>query len=270
MSMSYVVKIGLGGHTFIEELGNDPKASFEDQCKIVAACLDSGIRVIDTTYYQERVALGRVLKELGRRDEAHILAWNFFQKAGNTTDVLVKPSPYEAHHIDLMLGELQTDVIDTLVIHVHDDPAVMDQQTSLVREWIAVGKVKRAALGMVRMEDIQQLPIDSPVSCVLAPYNAFRREAEEIFKIARLRGFEVIGLSPFVRGWKLDEIGDDKQHAADILLRWAVSSELVDLVIVSMRKSEWVEANLKTLQHGGLTQEEAAKLDNWVSRFSNS
>ena len=73
-------KLGLGGHSFIEQLGNDPRASFEEQCGLVSACLDSGIRLIDTTYYQERVALGKVLQHLGRRNEAEIMAWNFFQQ----------------------------------------------------------------------------------------------------------------------------------------------------------------------------------------------
>jgi aryl-alcohol dehydrogenase-like predicted oxidoreductase len=74
-------------------------------------------------------------------------------------------------------------------------------------------------------------------------------------------------MSPFVRGWKLDEIGEDKLKAADILLRWAAHNELVDLVIVSMRKSEWVATNLGTLQRGALSQKEADQLESWVQRL---
>ena len=75
--------MGLGGHSFIQELGNDPEASFEEQCAIVAAILDSGIYWIATTYYRERVALGNVLQHLrGRRKEARITAWNFFREPG--------------------------------------------------------------------------------------------------------------------------------------------------------------------------------------------
>ncbi len=33
--MNYKSKLGLGGHSFIEALGNDPVASFEEQCSIV-------------------------------------------------------------------------------------------------------------------------------------------------------------------------------------------------------------------------------------------
>jgi len=44
------IKLGLGGHSYIAQLGNDPPASFEEQCALVAACLDGGIHVLDTTY----------------------------------------------------------------------------------------------------------------------------------------------------------------------------------------------------------------------------
>ncbi|MEK3911351.1 aldo/keto reductase [Paenibacillus sp. FSL H7-0331] len=259
-------KLGLGGHSFIEALGNDPVASFEEQCSIVAACLDNGIDVIDTTYYQERVALGKVLKQLGRRNEAHIQAWNFFQQLGKEND-LVGPTPYEEHHIDIMLEELGTDYIDTLVIHTHDDEVKLNMELELASRWIAEGTIKRAALGMLRLKDLAYVKSDSPISCVLAPYNAFRRDAEDTFCKAKTMGLEVIAMSPFVRGWKLDEIGEEKLKAADILLRWAAHSELVDLVIVSMRKSEWVATNLDTLQRGALSQEEADQLESWVQRL---
>ncbi|HEV2121698.1 MAG TPA: hypothetical protein VGW38_02850, partial [Chloroflexota bacterium] len=105
------VKLGLGGHSYIAQLGNDPPASFEEQCALVAACLDAGIRLLDTTYYQERVALGRILQYLGRRDEATVTGWNFFKQPGKE-DELVPWTPYTPAHIDVMLQELQTDRID--------------------------------------------------------------------------------------------------------------------------------------------------------------
>ncbi len=37
----------------------------------------AGIRMFDTTLQPERLALGKALHELGRRDEAYIIAWNF-------------------------------------------------------------------------------------------------------------------------------------------------------------------------------------------------
>ncbi|NBD23159.1 aldo/keto reductase [Paenibacillus glycinis] len=263
--MSMESKLGLGGHSFIAELGNDPHASFEEQCAIVTACLDNGIALIDTTYYQERVALGHVLKELDRRDEARIMAWNFFKQPGRENE-LVGYTPYEEHHLDLMLDELQTDEIDLLVIHAHDDTAKLLEELALAQDWVQAGKVKRVALGMAQLGHLRQLPAVHPVSAVLAPYNAFHPEAKEMFKTAKAMGMDAIALSPFVRGWKLDEIGADKDAAAGILLRWAAAEPLIDRVIVSMRKAEWVHANLRSVGRGPLTETEDAQLREWLAR----
>ena len=72
------IPLVLGGHSFISQLGNDLPASDQERYAIVESCLDCGIRWFDTTYQPERIALGRVLRGLGRRHEASILAWNFF------------------------------------------------------------------------------------------------------------------------------------------------------------------------------------------------
>ncbi len=255
-------KLGLGGHTFIAQLGNDPQPSFDDQCAIVAACLDHGILLMDTTYYQERRALGAVLQRLGRRDEAQITVWNFFHQPG--TDAAVVPStPYQPQHLPIMLAELQTSVIDLLVIHVHDDPAGLRRELELARRWRDEGKVKHIGLGMVQLAHLGHLPHDHPITHVLAPYNAFNQGAAAVFAAARKMGLRVIALSPFIRGWKLDEIGEDRPLVAELLLRWVTAQPLVDHVIVAMRRAEWVEANLSAEARGPLSDAEQARLRAW-------
>ncbi len=177
----------LGGHSFLEALGNDPAASFEEQCAIVAACLDSGIRRIDTTYYQERVALGRVLQTLGRRDEAAVLAWNFFRQPGREND-LVPWTPYAPHHLQIMLDELQTERIDLLVIHAHDDADGLRAEMERAAEWKAAGRVREVGLGMAQTKHLHDLPGDHPITHVLAPFNAFNRSAAALFVAVRARG----------------------------------------------------------------------------------
>ena len=260
------VKLGLGGHSYIAQLGNDPLASFEEQCALVAACLDAGIRLLDTTYYQERIALGQVLQHIGRRDEATVTAWNFFKHPGKEDD-LVPWTPYEPAHIDVMLDELQTDRIDLLVIHAEDDPATLQRELALAEMWAAAGKVRQVGLGMVGLRHLDQLPTRHPVTHVLVPYNAFNRDASAVFTRARELGLQTVAMSPFIRGWKLDEIGEDTAEVAAILLRWVVSQPLVDRVIVSMRKQAWVEVNLETVARGPLTTQEEARLAEWVARF---
>jgi aryl-alcohol dehydrogenase-like predicted oxidoreductase len=258
-------KLALGGHSYIEQLGNDPQPSFGEQCALVAACLDSGITLFDTTYYQERVALGRVLRELGRREEAQIAAWNFFAQPGQEDD-LGPWTPYEPHHIDLMLAELQTDRVDILVIHADDNERRLRRALDLAGEWVEAGKVRQVALGMVGMSHLRSLPQMHPVTHVFAPYNAFNREGLPVFEEAKRRGLNAVAMSPFIRGWKLDDIGEDKTLVADILLRWIAAQGVVDHVIVSMRRAEWVSANLASIARGPLTAEEEVRLAAWITR----
>lgn len=243
-------RLVLGGHSFIAPLGNDPEASFDEQCAIVAAFLDAGARWIDTTYYQERVALGRVLRHLGRRDEARILAWNFFQQAGREND-LVGPTPYQPEHLGVMLAELKTNRIDLLVIHAHDDTDGLNRELALAREWQAAGLVKSVGLGMVEARHLETLPDGHPVTHVLAPFNVFNPAAARTFEKAKATNRTTVAMSPFVRGWKMDEMvraaGADKADVADLLLRWTAFAPFVDYVDVSMRNAACVETNRLSL-----------------------
>ncbi|MFC5649946.1 aldo/keto reductase [Paenibacillus solisilvae] len=259
-------KLGLGGHTFIAELGNDPLATFEEQCEIVRTCLNESIHLIDTTYYQERAALGQIFTAIGRREEARVMAWNFFKEPGKENE-LVPFTPFESAHIRQMLEELQTDSIDILVIHAHDDSVKLKQELSLAKQWMSEGKVKKVGLGMAQLKHLQLLPDDHPVTHVLAPYNAFRLEAAEMFTYARDYGMTTIALSPFIRGWKLDELGEQKSMAADLLLRWVTQQPLIDHVIVSMRAKDWIHANLQAAGRGPLNEKERTIIDNWTARI---
>jgi hypothetical protein len=172
-------------------------------------------------------------------------------------------TPYEPHHLDIMLEELQTDFIDTLVVHA-DDADGQRRKLELARDWMESGRVRCVALGMAKARHLDALPEGHPVCGVLTPFNVFARDAADAF--IKAQGMERIALSPFVRGWKLDEIGEDPAEVSGILLRWVASQDLVDHVIVSMRKSEWVRANLDAVARGPLTEEEQIRLEGWLAR----
>jgi aryl-alcohol dehydrogenase-like predicted oxidoreductase len=169
----------------------------------------------------------------------------------------------------MMLEELQTDYIDTLLVHADDDADDADGQRrelELARDWMESGRVGSVALGMAKARHLEVLPEGHPVGGVLIPYNAFAREAADAFAVAKAQGMEKIALSPFVRGWKLDEIGEDPAEVSGILLRWVASQDLVDHVIVSMRKSDWVQGNFDAVARGSLTEEEQVRLEGWLAR----
>lgn len=255
--MNSITKLGLGGHSFIQELGNDPEASFDEQCAIVAACLDSGIGWIDTTYYQERIALGKVLQRLGRRSEARITAWNFFRESGKENQ-LTGFAPYTPDSLGIQLAELQTDFVDLLVIHSRDDIELLRRELELASEWRAAGLVREVGLGMARRDDLDRLPAGHPITRVLAPYNAFNVQAANLFREAKARGMGTIAMSPFVRGWNLDRLKDRKPLAAATLLRWVTAQKDVDTVFVSMRRAEWVGTNLAAELQGPLSEDESS------------
>ncbi len=257
-------KLGLGGHSFIAALGSDPEASFEEQCAIVAACLDSGACWIDTTYYQERVALGNVLRQIGRRDEARIAAWNFFRTPGDES-ALPGPTAYSEDSLTIQLDELQTNYLDLLVIHRTDDDASLLRQIELAQGWRSAGLIREVGLGMARREDLARLPTDHPITQVLSPYNAFNPGAASLFREAKTRGIKSVAMSPFVRGWNLQNIDADKQAAAALLLRWVTSREFVDTIFVSMRRATWVRVNREAEGQGALTESEQARVKAWVA-----
>ena len=96
------VPLVLGGHSFIRRLGNDPKPTEARQRRLVEICLDSGITWFDTTYLPERVALGKALAVLDRRNEAYLMAWNFFRDFDDN-EPLGKAERLAGPHIQQML-----------------------------------------------------------------------------------------------------------------------------------------------------------------------
>jgi aryl-alcohol dehydrogenase-like predicted oxidoreductase len=170
-----------------------------------------------------------------------------------------------------VLDELQTDRVDLLVIHVHEDVERLQHELTLAARWRAAGQVKEIGLGMAASRHLDMLPPGHPVTHVLAPYNAFNRDAAKTFTHSRAINLSTVAMSPFVRGWKMDAVvaassSEDKAGVADVLLRWVAGQPLVDQVIVSMRRSEWVQTNLESVARGPLTSDEQARLDVWLAR----
>lgn len=79
MESNAEIPLILGGHSFFSDLGNESVPDERAQQKIVNACLDNRITWFDTTHQPERLALAKALKQLDRRNEATIFAWNFFK-----------------------------------------------------------------------------------------------------------------------------------------------------------------------------------------------
>ena len=264
----------LGGHSFITQLGNDPPASQQEQHRIVETCLNSGIRWFDTTYQPERVALGNVLHALGRRDEATILAWNFFTDFA-PGDPVGGPDYYRAGHIDLILEQLRTPYVDCLVVVPMDDPDENQRQVALANEWLSKGYARSLGLWISDAPTLDRYHHENPFRFAIRPFNVTTDDAAPIFAACKRAGWETIATSPFFRGWELDRMVTAASSSgygtadtlrpvlADVLLRFSVFQPNVDRVIVAMRKAEWIARNLESVARGPLTDQERR----WLRRL---
>ncbi|MGX9181992.1 aldo/keto reductase [Mesorhizobium sp. BHbdii] len=269
----------LGGHSFIEQLGNEPRPSEEMQCDIVEACLDNGVHWFDTTYQPERVALGKALALLGRRNEATILAWNFFDTF-RSGEPVGTPDYYREHHIELILEQLRTDYVDGLIVHELDDADENARQEQLALSWVEKGYARFLGLWVSRAttETSERLSSPNPYRCVVAPHNIVEPGAASLFSICRSHDIEFFATSPFGRGWALDRLvasavrltaGDQaaiRSRLANLMLRYAHFHPKSDRIVVSMRRPEWVQTNIDIVRQGPLHTEE---LD-WLEAVKNA
>ena len=227
----------LGGHSFIQQLGSDAPLPAEKRAELVAACLDAGIVRFDTTYLPERVALGKALATLGRRSEAKIIAWNFFHKFGPGEEV-GGPAAYRPEHLRQMQDELQTEFIDSLVVHGVPDEREDRRQLDLALSWQAQGHVGELGVwhpGPEVAERFAAAPASgaaasanaappgvvqhgaadrgnganrevNPYRFMVRPYNVTTADAPAAFAAAHAIGWRTLAASPFVRGWELNKL----------------------------------------------------------------
>jgi len=267
----------LGGHSFITQLGNDPPASQQEQQQIVQSCLDHGIRWFDTTYQPERIALGRVLDALGRRDQARILAWNFF-KQFSAGEAVGEAECYRPEHIQMMLEELRTGYIDCLVMVPLDDPEANLRQVELIGAWQRKGYVRSLALWTADPLRVEHYRSGSPFQYAIRPFNISMEDVLPFFTVWKRSGLKTLATSPFGRGWELERRiaeavsrGHGKAETlrpviADLMLRFCLFQRDIDAVIVAIRNLAWVKLNIASVSKGSLTDKELG----WLRALSGS
>ena len=256
----------LGGHSFIPELGNDPATGFDEQLAIVNSCLDEGICAFDTTYGPERIALGRILEQLGRRNEAQIIAWNFF------TDVpsgkyLLGPRPYAEQDIEKILDDLRTDRVDLLVVHPVRGEEQNKRQVQTANAWVRSGYVGALGPWVPRAESSKRIDAEDRYEFMVGRRNV-QNPRSSVFRASKKRGWQTFATSPFDRGQLLDllidtavEFCDDaretlRTRVADAMLRFSLHCPDVDHVIIGIRNRQWISSNLESVSKGPLSPEE--------------
>ena len=268
------VPLILGGHSFFRTMCNDPIPSPAEAREIVSTCLDAGIRMFDTTLSPEKVALGRALEELGRRDEAYLIAWNFLTPMA-PADSAERPTEFRPEHLDQLLSELRTNRIDALVIHdldtgISDKYARME---ALVIDWQRQGHITDLGFWSPDETTLARFEQHNPFSFMVRPLNAYNAaEVAPHFKVSQESlGWKTYACSPFIRGWFLDKMvaegaasGVNKIQLADLLLRYSLFHPHVDKVITAIRRTKWVRPNVNSVQAGPLSEDERLLVETLV------
>ena len=267
MGKNSEIPLILGGHSFIKQLGNDSPPDREMQINIVETCLNNGICWFDTTYQPERIGLGNALGQLGRREDAVVIAWNFFTQFGPEGNV-GGADYYQPHHLDLMLEQLKTSYIDCLVVHKLGDEKQNQGQEKLAISWQEKGYVKHLGTWAPPENALEVFGKDNPYSFMVRPYNITTKDAVPIFAACKNLGWENYACSPFIRGWELDKLvnkalsryggrrSELRSRISDLMLRYSLFMPHFDRLIVAMRKVEWIKQNIQSYQEGKITQEE--------------
>ena len=260
----------LGGHSFVQQLGNDPVPDPGAVMEIVAACLDAGICWFDTTFRPERIALGAALAMLGRRDEATITCWGHFRIFG-PQDEYEYPIPLEPHHLDVMLEDLQTDRVDAVVVSpvaTRDCPERQPEQEAVATRWKEDCHVRLLGTYRPGVDAHVRFSPDNPYDFQVQPHN-IEEDATDVFQSCAKIGWQNFACTPFGRGWTIDRIaekegrsgdGGFRSHLADLMLRFSLYTPDVDRLIVAMRKPEWVAPNVESVRRGPLGDKERAWL----------
>lgn len=260
----------LGGHSFVQQLGNDPIPDAGSAAEIVAACLDAGIRWFDTTFRPERIALGKALSELGRRDEAVIACWGHFTVFG-PDDERDMPVPLEPQHLDIMREDLRTDRIDAIVVSpvaTRDCPERQPEQEGVAVEWKDAGHVRMLGTYRPGPDADTTFGSQNPYDFQVQPHN-IEEDQSVVFETCSRLGWHNIACTPFGRGFTLDRIcanegkaGDTsfRVHVADLMLRFSLYTPHVHRLSVAMRRPDYVAPNVASAKRGPLSDDERSWL----------
>lgn len=241
---SIAVPLVLGGHSFIKQLGTDPRPDEATAERIVAACLEQGIVWFDTTYQPERIALGRVLQTLKARNKATLLVWNFFHDFDEGGEV-GGPSAYRENSLDLLCKQLQTDLLDILVVHPTGNADDDQKQEALAYSWREKGRVKRLAIWHPKTDAARGI-----YDLAIAPGNIADKGVDR-FPLYKEKGWETLATS----------------EIADLLLRYAAFLPGVDRLVVAIRQPHLVEKNIASVRRGPLNADEAKLLSDLFAQF---
>ena len=254
--------------------------SFEESEKIVMRSLELGINYFDTAYIYpgNEEKLGKIMMKNGCREQMHI--------ATKVPHYLVKTLADVDKHFDTSLRRLQTDYIDSYLMHMLPDLKTWQRLKDLgIEEWIekkkAQGQIKRIGFSFHgNTQSFLDLIDAYPWEFVQVQYNYLDEHTQAGrtgVEYAASKGIPVIIMEPLRGGLLVDKLprqaaqlvdekaaadanaGQPSRSAAEWGLKWLWDQPAISTSLSGMNTLEMLDENVRICNEtsaGSLTAEE--------------
>ena len=245
-----------------------------DNPNLVAAALDSGIKMLDTAHYYQRgrneEMVGEVIKDRSR--DSFVVATKARASTVDRSEVQdSNKATRESEEsfiqkVELSLERLQTDYVDILYLHSckSREDALDEMALSAMQTLKKQGKIRHIGVSThSNQAEVIEAALESGVyEVVLTAYNfktKNREELERAMERAAAKGLGVVAMKTQAGVfWDKERTQPIPMKAA---LRWALRQDYVHTAIPGFTTFDQLEDDLLVMKEPTLTTEEAASLE---------
>ena len=245
-----------------------------DNPNLVAAALDSGIKMLDTAHYYQRgrneEMVGEVIKDRSR--DGFVVATKARASTVDRSEVQdSNKATRESEEsfiqkVELSLERLQTDYVDILYLHSckSREDALDEMALSAMQTLKKQGKIRHIGVSThSNQAEVIEAALESGVyEVVLTAYNfktKNREELERAMERAAAKGLGVVAMKTQAGVfWDKERTQPIPMKAA---LRWALRQDFVHTAIPGFTTFDQLEDDLLVMKEPTLTTEEAASLE---------
>jgi len=245
-----------------------------DNPNLVAAALDSGIKMLDTAHYYQRgrneEMVGEVIKDRSR--DGFVVATKARASTVDRSEVQdSNKATRESEEsfiqkVELSLERLHTDYVDILYLHSckSREDALDEMALSAMQTLKKQGKIRHIGVSThSNQAEVIEAALESGVyEVVLTAYNfktANREELERAMERAAAKGLGVVAMKTQAGVfWDKERTQPIPMKAA---LRWALRQDYVHTAIPGFTTFNQLEDDLLVMKEPTLTTEEAASLE---------
>jgi predicted aldo/keto reductase-like oxidoreductase len=245
-----------------------------DNPNLVAAALDSGIKMLDTAHYYQRgrneEMVGEVIKDRSR--DGFVVATKARASTVDRSEVQdSNKATRESEEsfiqkVELSLERLHTDYVDILYLHSckSREDALDEMALSAMQTLKKQGKIRHIGVSThSNQAEVIEAALESGVyEVVLTAYNfqtKNREELERAMERAATKGLGVVAMKTQAGVfWDKERTQPIPMKAA---LRWALRQDYVHTAIPGFTTFDQLEDDLLVMKEPALTTEEAASLE---------